>query len=91
MNNSYFAPYQEEGTPETVKHVESRCLPAPGFYAVMLLELLRSHLRVLEGQRVGEKEEFCVTGSRVVVSEDAVAEIWGPGEREGQMILTRRS
>lgn len=71
--------------------MESRCLPVPGFYAVMLLELLRSHLGVLEGQCVDEKEEVCVTGSRVVVSKNAIAELWGPGERGGQIIPTRRS
>lgn len=32
-----------------------------------------------------------MTGSRVVVSAGAVAEIWGPGESKGQMIPTRRS
>lgn len=58
--NRYFVPHQEEGTPETAKGVESRCLPVPGFYAVLLLELLRSHLTVPEGQCVDEKEEFCV-------------------------------
>lgn len=57
----------------------------------MLPELLRSHLGVLEGQCVDEKEEVCVTGSRVVVSKNAIAELWGPGEREGQIIPTRRS
>lgn len=32
-----------------------------------------------------------MTGSRVVVSEEADADISEPGEREGQMIPTRRS
>lgn len=60
-------------------------------FQFLVLMLLCSPLRVLEGQFVDEKEEVCVTGSRVVVSEDAAADICEPGEREGQMIPSRRS
>jgi len=89
--NGYFAPYHEESTPDTVDGVESRGLQVPGCYVVTLLELLGSHLGVLEGQRVGEKDEVCVAGSGVVVSEDAAAEIWGTRGRQGQRVVARRS
>lgn len=55
-----FLLYQEVDAPETVKGVESRCLPIPIFYTVMLLELLLSFLKYLKGTVCGwEGRDLC--------------------------------